>query len=127
MLGALGAYLVKAGDPEAGRALIERSRQTALGLTSPEAIDIAVPMVAQSLFEAGQTDEALAFVRTLAPKLKKSAIARILASLTSGNPSEPDLYDYGIKLTYPLWAPKDAASARVLLPRIIAAAQGGSR
>jgi hypothetical protein len=126
LIGALGSYLVKAGDPDGGRDLIKRTRQAALAVSDLEAREFAVQNVAHSLFAAGDVDEALGLLRELTPHAQHDALEQILGELTVNDPSFPayDVADFTAGINILIGEPwlrlKDPASARTALPKITA-------
>jgi len=127
-LGALGGYLTRAGEPEGGRDLIKRARQEALALPNQEARSFALPVVVQSMFEAGDLDDAFALVREMPPQAQPAAIGRILDQITTDDHSGAwfDPGGIAIKIGNPSMSPKDPARARVVLPRIAATTRASS-
>ena len=111
-LGAFGGYLIRAGDPEGGRVLIERARQAALALPDPKARAFTLPILAGDLFEAGRVDEALAIFREMEPQAQTAAIRRMMSELAS-DPTGPafDLSGIILNIGDPWLVPKDPARA----------------
>jgi hypothetical protein len=121
-LAALGGYLNKAGDTEGSRDVINQARQAVLAISDPQARTFALPIVAQSLFEAGKVDEALALLRELSPQAQPAAFARIVEEFTTDDHSSSwlDLAGIAIKIGNPSLKPKDPAAARTVLPKVAA-------
>lgn len=119
--GALGGYLVKAGDPDGGRDLIKQARLATLKLTDPEGKAFAVPHLAGAMAEAGDLDEALAMVREMSPTTQQAALGRILGGImddTTRRVPWLDLAGVNLKIADPWLSPKDPVLARSILPKI---------
>ena len=125
MVGALGGYLVKAGDPDGGHDRIEQARRATLELPDPETRAFALPHLALTLAEAGDLDKALALVGEMTPRTQQAALGRILAGLTTDDHRVAWLDPAGIKITIgdQSLTPKDSVAARTVLPKIAAAAR----
>ena len=125
MTALIGGYLARAGDPEGGRQLIERARKAALELRDPQALAFALPLLAQSMFEAGDLDAVLALFRDWTPPQQSAVIVRILDQLAKDDQSAGwyDPAGIAIKIGTPSLSPKDPARTRAILPRIVAAVQ----
>ena len=130
VIGVLGGYLVKAGDPAGGRDLIEQSRRAALALPDAEARAFALPGLVRSLAEAGDIEGALALVR------------EIDAAGPAGDPRRDPRGARGRRPHRRLarlrrhrasrsatrrCSPKDPATARAVLPKVAAAARAVGR
>ncbi len=121
LLGEFGGQLVRSGDPERGRALLEQSRRAALALKDPEARKFVLPMLAAAHCKAGDLDGALALFHDMTPPTQDLAINHLLEALAA---DRRDLDLGGIDIwIYPLFSPKDPVAARAALPKIAAAAQ----
>jgi beta-lactamase regulating signal transducer with metallopeptidase domain len=121
----LGGLLIKAGDPAGGRDLIEQVRRAAIAMPNPEARAFVLGGVVKKLSEAGEIDQALALVREMAPRAQRTALAEILLDLSTDDHRGAwfDPAGIAIKIGEPSAHPKDPASARVILPKIVATAQ----
>jgi hypothetical protein len=127
-IAAFGGHLAKAGDPEGGRDLIKRARQAALALPDPRARALALPIVAESMFEAGEAAEALTLVQELTPQEQSGAIRRILDKIATDERGFAwlDAAGIAIKIGDPSLRPKEPAAARLALPKIAAAVRASS-
>jgi beta-lactamase regulating signal transducer with metallopeptidase domain len=125
LVGLLGGYLVRAGDADGGRALIERARQATLALTDSKARAFVVPTLAHALFDAGDIDGAMAMVRQLPTATQPSAFGKILDGLSTNDQSGAwyDAAGIDLKIGDPWRRPKDPAAARIALPKIAAGAR----
>jgi beta-lactamase regulating signal transducer with metallopeptidase domain len=121
----LGGLLVTAGDPAGGRDLIEQARRAALALPDPQSRAWVLGAIVKKLCEAGELDRALALVREMTPSAQRKAIAEILLELSTDDHRGAwfDPAGIAIKIGEPSAKPKDPASARVVLPKIAAAAR----
>ncbi len=128
LFGALGGYLIKAGDAAGGRDMITRAQQAALALGDPTARAFALPEVAESLFDAGDVDEALSLLQQMPPQAQPAAIGRILDQLTTDDRQSNwlDLSGIAIKIGNASLRPKNPAAARVVLPKIAAATRSSA-
>ena len=81
VIGVLGGYLIKAGDPAGGRDLIEQARRAALAVANPEARAFALRGVMRMLSEAGEIDQALALAREATPGAQQAILGEILDGL----------------------------------------------
>ena len=125
VIGVLGGYLIKAGDPAGGRNLIEQSRRAALALPNADARAFALRGVMRALSEAGEIEQELALARETMPKAQQAILGEILDGLADDDHTAGWL-DFGgisIKIGTPSLQPKDPARARVALPKIAAAAR----
>lgn len=124
MVGSLGGYLIKAGDP-GGRELIGQARRAALALPDAAARAFALPALARTLSEAGDLDGALALVPATAPGARQAVLARILDGMTADGHRVPwlDLSGMNIKIGDRSLTPRDPAAARAALPKVAAAAR----
>ena len=121
----LGGLLVKAGDPAGGRELIEQARRAALALPDPQARAWVLAGIVKKLSEAGELDQALTLVREMTPRAQQAVLAELLVEMSDRRPPR--------RLVRPgrdrdqdrraVGDPKDPAAARVILPKIAAAAR----
>jgi tetratricopeptide (TPR) repeat protein len=125
VIGILGGYLIKAGDPAGGRDLIGQARRAALELTNAEARAFALRGMMKALSEAGEIDQQLALAREATPRAQQAILGEVLDGLANDDHTAGWL-DFGgisIKIGTPSLAPKDPARARVALPKVAAAAR----
>jgi beta-lactamase regulating signal transducer with metallopeptidase domain len=123
VIGALGGYLIKAGDPGGGRDLIEQSRRAALALPNPEARAFALRGLMRELSAAGDIDQELALAREVTPRAQQAILGEILDGLADDDHTGGWL-DFGgvnIKIGTPSLRPKDPARARAALPKVATA------
>ncbi len=153
LIGFLGSCLVRAGDPDEGRAVMKRAQQAAIALSDPVARAFAVQAIVRPLTMAGglmmsgttrstplqaivrpltmadEIDQALALVREVTPQAQERALEGILGELTVIDPNFPggamaDLTSgINIMIGKPWLSLKDPAAARTALPKIAAAAR----
>ena len=125
VIGVLGGYLIKAGDPAGGRNLIEQSRRAALALPNADARAFALRGIMRSLAEAGEIEQELELARESMPKAQQAILVEILDGLADDDHTAGWL-DFGgisIKIGTPSLRPKDPARARAVLPKVAAAAR----
>jgi beta-lactamase regulating signal transducer with metallopeptidase domain len=130
MIAALGGFLIKAGDPDKGRALIEQARQAALAISNPEARGFVLSGIAKTFSENGELDRALALVREMTPRAQQMTLGAIFQDLStidqSGAVAWFDPGGITIKIGDASLRPKDPATARIVLPKIAATARASS-
>lgn len=122
----LGASLVKAGDAEGGRRLIEQSHRAALALSDPDVRSFSLAYIVHSLAKAGDVDGALALVRETPARSRQAALAHVVQGLAvdSGRPAVWfDPAGVNVKIGDPWQDPKEPAAARAALPKVAAAAR----
>ena len=126
IVGLLGGYLVRAGDPDGGRDLIERARQATLALTDPKARAFALPRLAQRPVRrrrhrrgdgAGPADAVADPADGLRSRSSKGSRPTTTAAPGMTLPASI------IKIGDPWRSPKDPAAARIALPKIAAGAR----
>ena len=125
VVGVLGGYLIKAGDPAGGRDLIGRARRAALELKNARARAFALRGVMKALSEAGEIDEQLAVAHEATPRAQEAVVGEILEGLTEDDQTGGWLDPGGItiKIGTPSLRPKDPARARAALPKVAAVAR----
>ena len=79
----------------------------------------------KKLSEAGELDQALALVREMTPRAQRAALAELLVEMSTDDHRGAwfDPAGIAIKIGEPSAHPKDPAAARVILPKIAAAAR----
>jgi hypothetical protein len=82
MISSLGSYLARAGDREAGLALIEEGRLGALALPEKDR-DNFLPYVARALSEAGDPDAALALAKTMSASGQRIVARQMLEAVST--------------------------------------------
>lgn len=125
VVGILGRYLERAGDRDGGRALIEQARRATRALSEPQAKEFAVQSLIQVLFEAGDHDEALAMLRESPPLTQHATLSKLIDGLAVDDRRMAwlDMVGINLKIGNPSLSPKNPAEARLLLPKIAAAAR----
>ena len=127
--GFFGRCLIKAGDPEGGRKLIDQSRRVILELPEGKMRSFALSRLAWTLADAGEIDEALAMIRRMPPLTQQEALSEILGGYATTDHNRVAWFDpsgIAIKIGQPSLGVKDAAAARAALPKIANAAMASN-
>lgn len=122
MLSGIGGLMIRAGDAEGGRALIEQARAEALDQPPGPARDTAIGFLVPAIDSPETLDEALSLLQQLSPGARVRFTRNAVEQLGKDEGTTNWVDSGVIKITIgdPSLAPRDKAVAREALPMLAA-------